>query len=546
MKKNFSFSDLKSAFDLRDSKYRELTETIGTSGGIFPHQDNRTGYKVLFTMKSPVCPECKSSLITKSTNNKRTFYSLRYGKVNAVYTVYHCVNKDCIFCKTAASIRATELDELVLPGQKYGFDIIYLIGQLRCSASKQRCEVKEMLAKIGIYISEGSITNLANMFANNLCEIQEYNAPAIRKMLEETGGHSYGVDCTTEGGKGTTLVIRDSERGLLLKSLGLDTENRKDIFTNLKHTKKLYGTPFSCMSDCGSPVMAAIKDFIEEIKQDPASIIIPKQFVCQYHLIDDVGGDMYKSSYEKLHTEIEESKIRTKMRYVIQVFKSSGLDAKEAEKLINKIDTVKVDNDSAEFQKLKSNKNLELGLAFYIRDYNEKSQNHFPFKVPYYVFHQRCLKAIDIINLLLNEKNLSKEQKENFERVKTVIDGYLNREKLKSTIEPFEKCHKLFQDLRKVLRYESSFFEEIDSRKAESKTERRWLTEQQAEQIGKAIEKVKAAVERFIELLKAKLVTETDKDVRIAMKHIITHYDDYKDYIFDHIIETNITKPQKL
>ena len=147
---------------MRDSKHRELTKIIGIKESIYPHQHKITGYDVVFEMQNPVCQGCNSPLKKKSTKNRRLFYTLKYGKINATYTVYRCDNPNCVYCKNAEAIRPEELDKLVPPGQKCGYDIIDLIGQKRCLNAKQRREVIDLLAISNIYISEGSITNITN------------------------------------------------------------------------------------------------------------------------------------------------------------------------------------------------------------------------------------------------------------------------------------------------------------------------------------------------------------------------------------------------
>ena len=134
--------------------------------------------------------------------------TLQHNLFNTHERVLECPSK----CKhpngSYVTSRTAKSSGLAPIGSNYGYDLEVFIGMERFVRHQQIDEIQDTLkGQYSISISAGEISILANRFLSHIEELHKSRSEGIRAALLKDGGYPLHIDCTTEGGKETLLVI---------------------------------------------------------------------------------------------------------------------------------------------------------------------------------------------------------------------------------------------------------------------------------------------------------------------------------------------------
>jgi hypothetical protein len=182
--------------------------------------------------------------------------------------VHVCAN-GCRY-ETGAPVtrRAVSLAKRIMPGRVVGYDVMVRVGILRFCQHRQREEIREALAREGVPLSVGEVSNLSLLFLDYLQALHDARSAQIGAALKSDGGWPLHVDATGESGRGMLLVVYAGWRKWVLLSRKIPTERAEVILPCLREVVEKYGAPCAVMRDLGGPVTNAVNNLLSELELD--------------------------------------------------------------------------------------------------------------------------------------------------------------------------------------------------------------------------------------------------------------------------------------
>ena len=171
------------------SHYLKKLQSKLSPGVLFPQKP-----LIRFAPNQDFCPGCDSVSRVWKTHT-REVATLRIGHFIAHETQTYCpgcADQPVVFL-------AEELQQLVPPGARYGYDVIAFIGQaifLHCRNGK---EIQEECHAKNIAISLREIDYLGRRFIVYLALAHEQSQQKIKQFMSAQGGYILHLDGTCEG-----------------------------------------------------------------------------------------------------------------------------------------------------------------------------------------------------------------------------------------------------------------------------------------------------------------------------------------------------------
>jgi len=169
-----------------------------------------------FERAAASCTMCGSSMVVQKTVT-REVVTLAHNRFKARERVLACRDGCAHPDGKTVILRDKTLASLVPPGANYGYDVEAYVGLERFTNNRQREEIRSaLLEQHAVAISSSEISVLARRFLAHLEALHRYRANRIRDAINEDGGYTMHIDATTEGGRGTLLVILSGWRRWVL------------------------------------------------------------------------------------------------------------------------------------------------------------------------------------------------------------------------------------------------------------------------------------------------------------------------------------------
>ena len=249
--------------------------------------------------RCPVCGEAPKVYKTRS----RQVITLEAGPFRAVETLKRC-SKD----PTHPVVGSYALARLVLPRQRYGYDLITAVGCARYLENKQREEIQaELYREHGITLSTGSISNICDRFLIYLEALHLARVPQLRAAQAE--GYPLHIDATCEFGKGGLFVCMDGWRGWVLVAQRIPSECEEYLRPPIEQTTRLFGEPVAVVRDMGAGGAKAVAPLRDKGVPD---------LVCHFHFLAAVGKKLFDQPYRLLRNLLKSSKVRTDLRDLLR------------------------------------------------------------------------------------------------------------------------------------------------------------------------------------------------------------------------------------
>ena len=301
------------------------------------------GRPVDFRAEAASCPRCGAALRMQKSKTRRVA-TLATGTIEARETRKHCPQ-----CPSLPVEVSRELAALAPPGQRYGYDLIVRVGLARYHGHQQRREIRAELARQGIQLSDGSVSQLCDRFLRALEALHRLRAPALRAAM--AGGYPLHLDATSDQGKGGLFLCLDGWRGWVLYAVKVSSENTAELRPAIESALAAFGPPVAFMRDLGSAGAKAVASC-----RDPA---IP-DLVCHYHFLAAVGKKLLDVEYAALRS----SKVRSGLRELLRELRAPGRCERLREDLP--------------------------ALILWVLEGEGRKHLPYPFALPHWDFYRRC------------------------------------------------------------------------------------------------------------------------------------------------------------
>lgn len=456
------------------------------------------------------CEECKVNLRVQWTI-VRYPEGILLGKPKLRHRI-----KQCPVCKKIYPFE--RLNNLVPPYGKYSLDIITKVGIARYVEHKQHIEIqKEIQDRYKILLPYGSISKILNRFLDYFAATHYASAKSMGDFLNKKYACTvFHLDGTCEAGTDVFFVIIDGNSKWALVSSRMSTENVPAITNIIETGVGLFGTPLATVHDLSNNINLAIKDVL----------LNNVDIVCQYHFLENVGERLCQKKHDTLTKLVQTLRIKSALTSI----RSSLVKcSKKAEPISWELFNSYIDNphQMLRLNTVQLRRYLIYGLLFWINDFRvELKGEYFPFDLPTLAFIRRCIKAYELLNILITSSSFKVEKIETMQRIANILRPFRNDETLVEAIKSLEKSESIFNEFRKVLRLNDCKNKPV-------------LRQHQAPSTIEIAKKTEERLTKFKRRLTKIVETGTDKERISDARICITYLDKYWENLFGHATTPN-------
>lgn len=445
--------------------------------------------------------------------------TLTHGAFCARETVHVCAARCRHPSGALVTQRAERLQQLLLPQRTMGYDVLVHVGLERFLQHRQREEIRdELLARHGLSISTGTISDLARLFGEYLRALHEDRADQLRAALESDGGYPLHIDATGENGRGTMLVAYAGWRRWVLGAWKIPTERADAILPRLRETVDLFGPPCAIVRDLGRAMISAAEDLVAAF-QSPIPIL-----ACHLHFLADVGEDLLDASHTTLRKLFRHHKVRSGLRDLArQIGRKIGGGITRVREALEAWQQAQQDGEHA----LPEDKWVALGvvrsLAQWALDYPADSTGaDFPFDRPYLDLFDRCVRVRRAVDAFLRKPPEDKEVRRVLARLARILDPVRCEASFTQNAGTLRRRAELFDELRTALRLH------LPNRGSRG---------QAPEASQQELQDIRVAVESLtLSLQERRPQRGPAQDTRRAIDLILAHLDRHGDSLWGHTI----------
>ena len=307
---------------------------------------------------------------------------MHIGKFHAVVRYRYCGR-----CGNVS--RPGELDRLVAPHCRFGFDVIEYVGRARFEHSRSQQAIQSALETLGIDISLREIDVLCRRFIAYLGQAHRNSESSLRQFMEASnGGYILHLDGTCEGSSPHLMCCVDGLSGLVLGAVKIPSENSAGIISLLQRIRRAYGDPICAVHDMGSAICKAVKEVFPGVPD----------IICHFHFLRDIGKDLMTGEYDTIRRRMRKHNVRGTLRKMIRELKA-GIDGNPAW-----TDSLCCYLGASEEQREEMNLPAIVEvyvLAVWIVEAQSQSDGlGFPFDRPHFDTYQRLVEAYPVLQKL--------------------------------------------------------------------------------------------------------------------------------------------------
>lgn len=343
--------------------------------------------------------------------------------------------------------RSTQLAGLVPRGANYTFELVAYVGLESLLRGRRLQDIQQYLAELqpAVRIPTSTLYDQQQKFLFYLGQVHRQAAPRLRELLAQQGGSTWLLDGTLETDSPVFLGIRDAASGILLNSAKASSENEGDIAPCLAQAVQRYGLPKRVLHDL-SPAMNGGCE---------AGLPGVPHFVCHYHLVRDVGQDLYREAQEALNRRLRSLKIQLRMRDQRKVQNERLRHVTDAQALApaqRVLETLLAERPVDVSFSDSLGREVLLAFHYWILDYRSDGRRRgYPFD-PYTLYlHRRLVRAGEAVQRLLADESVARQAPvvlRNFDRLLT---DYRQDADIAAAAELYERACAMFERLRKAL-----------------------------------------------------------------------------------------------
>lgn len=445
--------------------------------------------------------------------------TLAHGTFTARETVFVCPTGCHQAQGRLSTRRAQVLHEALLPGRSIGYDVMAFVGKERFLRHRQREEIQESLqSEHGIVLSTGTISDLAQLFAEYLGALHLARAGKLRAAMQRDGGWPMHIDATGENGRGTLLVAYAGWRGWVLGAWRITTERADAILPKLREVANLFGAPCAVVRDLGRAMISAASALVAELGA-PIPILS-----CHAHFLGDVGRDLLDEGYDSLRRLFRTTELRPDLRlFARTIGRTLGEDIPQVREAVAAWSASQEGGHA-----LPDEPTHALGiiraLAQWVLDYPaDSSGEDYPFDRPYLDLYDRVLHARHVCNAFLRIRPADKSVLRAIDGLVRILDHVLGKPEFAQVARTLRRRAELFDELRTALRL---FPAKPDGTRTPLSVD-----------CPRELQDIQAAVERFIASLRERRPQRGPaQDTREAIDEILAHLDRHGSSLWGHAI----------
>jgi len=395
-----------------------------STGVLFPEKP-----LIRFVPNQDSCPECGSVNHVWKTHT-REVATLRIGHFIAHETQTHCPH-----CADQSVFFSEELQQLVPPGARYGYDVIVSVGQaifLRCRNGK---EIQQELHAKNIAISLREIDHLGRRFIVYLALAHEQSQEKIKQFMGSQGGYILHLDGTCEGDSPHLMSTIDALSKIVLDNVKIPTENACQLIPFLRRIQQAYGEPIALVHDMGGAILKAVDEVFPAVPD----------FICHFHFLKDIGKDLLGHDYSTIRRHLKRYRIRPQLRKMAKAIKQAIEDAPDARRSLHHyLESKQLDEPDTPLQPLVA---VYLIVSWVLEAKSESNGFGFPFDRPHLDFYLRLQESYPKLKALKQKMGADVSLLPLVPISKTLTDKALS-----STVSRMLDAVSVFDQLRKVMR----------------------------------------------------------------------------------------------
>jgi hypothetical protein len=331
------------------------------------------------------------------------------------------------------------LADLVPKGGKYGYDLIAHVGIQTFLHGRELQDIAAELRPLAIPFS--SLHDLAMKFLYYLGHWhRQHVAPRLRERFGQRGRTTWLMDATVEPGTPLYFGLLDAESRICLDAWKIASENVDDLVPCLREAAERFGTPSEVLHDLGDAMAAAC---------DTAWNGTMSHRVCQFHLLRDIGEDLYTQPQTTLRELVRQLKLQSRLKEQRRgqtVWLRDRVE--DATALLQLLRGQAADTPADVLGR-------ELVLAFHqwILDYaSDGRRQGYPFDPYTLYFHRRVVRAAASLEQLLGDPAVRKRAPQVLTNLSRMLGDYLGDPRVAAAAGEFEEAWQLFTRLRTAMR----------------------------------------------------------------------------------------------
>ncbi len=396
-----------------------------------------------------------------------------------------------------------QLAMIVPRGGHYAYDLIAHVGVESLFHGRKLQDLARDLAALRIPFS--SLYDLQRKFMFYFGHLHRQSAPQIRDYLQQRGAVTWLIDGTQELGSPVFFGVKEAPDGFLLGSWKIGSENLDDVVPCLVELGEAYGRPERVLHDLSDTMSGACDRALPGVTHH----------VCQFHLLQDIGEDLFQTPQAALSELVRQLKLQPRMKEQrsgqIQWLRENGTRQSDLV-LRDLLEGKPVPNPLPELL------GRELLLAFHqwILDYARDGRRQgFPFD-PYLLYlHRRVARARAGLNRL-REQQAGRKMPPALINLVRMLNDYLGNPQVAAAIAQYEAAWTVFQSLRDVLRFSAQGTSPLRDPYRLTATEQRTMF---------------SSLQELREECRRRSTEDDDPQQRKLCATVSTHLDRYWDYL---------------
>jgi hypothetical protein len=380
----------------------------------------------------------KHLYVQKTT--RRTVVSLNFSKFQAKEVIREEKKK-------RFPLHSPKLATLVPSGARYAYDLIAFVGRKSyLEGSKLNSIHEEIIDHHGLpHIPFSSLYDLQRKFLFYLGEVHRQAAPRLKNYFQERCNNTWLIDGTIEPGTPVFFGVKEAYEGIFLGGGKIPTENDNDISNCLTEVAKLYGVPDEILHDLSERMFNACE------------IAFPAKphRVCHYHLLRDIGDDLYDVPQKMLSKRIRAMKLQLNLRDQRSrqtQWLQRAIKEKEMPLILKELLNGKGINNG---WTKGLGREVLLALHGWMLDYpHDGHRQGFPFD-PYHLYlHRRIVIVYDASQRILSSEG-ARDLPKAFFTFSSKLEKYLTDPVIREATELYEKAFDIFEQIRRTLRLDA-------------------------------------------------------------------------------------------
>ena len=337
------------------------------------------------------------------------------------------------------------LQALVPKGQRYDYELIAHVGQQTLLEGRPLQHVQHELEqrRPRLDIPFSSLYDLQRKFLFYFGQLHQQAAPVLKDYLEQRGAVTWLIDGTLEPGTPVFFGVKEAQDGFLLNSWKIATENGDEMARCLTETGEHYGRPQEVLHD--------LSDAMDRACQ--TGLVGVPHWVCEHHLLSDVGDDLYAAPQAALSKLVRSLKFQARLREQRKgqtKWLREHLRQAPAPFVLKELLTRQ---DSQDGGKELLGREILLAFHFWILDYaSDAHRQGFPFDPYLLYFHRRVVHTQEAFQEALKDQALLKQTPQVLLNFYHMLTDYVTNPHVQAAAAHYESAYRLFERLRHALR----------------------------------------------------------------------------------------------